>query len=124
GNNPDGQSIQHLTTTFDGSDIMTAAVTVADSNKIVCTYPSPRFNYCIYDGVTLSGLTNDSVSQFFWLKPTLVPTAVVRCRIVTNTVAATVAAGLVSNQAVSVHALTRCDLPVVSNIITDLTVGR
>lgn len=118
------QSIQHMTTTFDGSDVMTAAVTVADSNVIVFTYPSPRFNYCIYDGVTLSGLTNDSVSQFFWLKPTLVPTAVVRCRIITNTVAATVAAGLVSNQAVSVNALTRCDMLVVSNKIAALTAGQ
>ena len=118
------QSTQHMITTFDGSDIMTAAVMVADSTKIVFTYPSPRFNYCIYDGVTLSGLTNDSVSQFFWLKPSLVPTAVVRCRIITNTVAATVAAGLVSNQVVSVNALTRCDLLVVSNKIAALTAGQ
>ena len=118
------QSTAHMISTFNGSDLMTAVVAVADSNLITFTYPSPRFNYCIYDGVTLSGLTNDSVSQFFWLKPTLVPTAVVRCRIVTNTVAATVAAGLVSNQAVSVNALTRCDLLVVSNRIAALTAGQ
>ncbi len=118
------QSIQHMITTFDGSDIMTAAVMAADSNVIVFTYPSPRFNYCIYDGVTLSKLTNDSTSQFFWLKPNLVPTAVVRCRIVTNTVGAIAAVGLVSNQTVTVNALTRCDLLVVSNKIAALTAGQ
>ena len=118
------QSIAHMTTTFDGSDIMTAAVMVADSNKIVFTYPSPRFNYCIYDGVTLSGLTNDFVSSYFLLKPNLVPTAVIRCRLVTNTIAAAVAAGLVSNQTVTVNALTRCDLLVVSNQIASLTAGQ
>jgi hypothetical protein len=118
------QSTQHMITTFDGSDLMTAVVMAADINVIKFTYPSPRFNYCIYDGVTLSGLTNDSVSKFFWLKPTLVPTAAVRCRIVTNTVAATVAAGLVSNQIVSVNALTRCDMLVVSNRIASLTAGQ
>ena len=118
------QSTQHMITTFDGSDVMTAAVMVADSTKIVFTYPSPRFNYCIYDGVTLSALTNDFVSQYFLLKPNLVPTAVIRCRIVTNTIAAAVAAGLVSNQTVTVNALTRCDLLGVSNKIASLTAGH
>ena len=118
------QSIAHMTTEFDGSDIMTAAVMVADSNKIVFTYPSPRFNYCIYDGVTLSGLTNDFVSSYFLLKPNLVPTAVIRCRLVTNTIVAAVAAGLVSNQTVTVNALTRCDLLVVSNRIASLAAGQ
>lgn len=118
------QSTQHMVTTFDGSDTMTAAVMVADSTKVVFTYPSPRFNYCIYDGVTLSALTNDFVSQYFLLKPSLVPTAVVRCRLVTNTVAAAVAAGLVSNQTLTVNALTRCDLLVVSNKIASLTAGH
>jgi hypothetical protein len=118
------QSTLHMTTEFDGSDIMTAAVMVADSSKIVFTYPSPRFNYCVYDGVALSGLTNDFVSPYFLLKPNLVPTAVIRCRLVTNTVAAAVAAGLVSNQTVTVNALTRCDLLVVSNKIAALTAGQ
>jgi len=118
------QSTQHMVTTFDGSDVMTAAVMVADSTRIVFTYPSPRFNYCIYDGVTLSALTNDFVSQYFLLKPNLVPTAVIRCRIVTNTVAASVAAGLVSNQTVTVNALTRCDLLGVSNKIAGLAAGQ
>src|SRR5439155_16061437 len=73
-----------------------------------------------YDGVTTSDFTNDDVSFYFLLRPNLVPQTVVRCRLVTNTVAATLGQGIVSNQTVTVNALTRTDMLSVSNQISAL----
>ena len=104
---------------FDGSDTMTTTV-LADNNRVTINSPSPSVNYVQYAGVALSGLTNDSVGPYFWFRPTLVPSATVRCRIVTNTLAATAAAGLFSNQTLTVNALTRTDMLVVSNRVAAL----
>lgn len=105
---------------FDGSDTITTTV-LADDNRVTITSPAPSVNYVQYAGVALSGLTNDSVSQYFWFRPTLVPTATVRCRIVTNTLAATAAAALFSNQTLTVNALTRTDMLEVSNRVAALS---
>lgn len=107
---------------FDGSE--TATVTImADNTNLSFTTPSPSINYVLYDGAALSGLLNDSVSPYFLFRPNLVPSATVRCRIVTNTLAAFNATGLTSNQTVSLSALTRTDMLVVSNVIASLTAG-
>src|SRR5213078_2692448 len=78
---------------LDGSETMTAQV-MADNTNVVFTYPSPSVNYVQYDGVALSGLLSDSVSSYFWFRPNLVPSATVRCRLLTNTAAASAATGL------------------------------
>src|SRR5207249_7841118 len=88
------------------------------------TYPSPSVNYVQYDGVALSGLLSDSVSFYFWFRPNLVPSATVRCRVLTNTPAATSATGLSSNLAITVNALTRTDMLVISNQIASLVANQ
>lgn len=108
---------------FDGSDTITTTV-LADNNRVTINSPAPSPNYVQYDGVTLSAQTNDSVSSYFWFRPylltNLVPNITVRCRIVTNTLAATAAAGLFSNQTLTINALTRTDMLVVSNRVAAL----
>ena len=105
---------------FDGSDTMSATV-LSDNNRVLINSPAPSVNYVQYAGVALSGLTNDSVSSYFLFRPTLVPSATVRCRIVTNTPAATAAASLFSNQTLTVNALTRTDMLEVSNRVAALS---
>src|SRR6266542_2336791 len=89
---------------LDGSQTVTATVS-PDNKHVIFVYPSPSVNYVQYDGVTVSGLSTDVVSPYFLLRPDLVPQTVIRCRIVTNTVAAAAASTLISNQAVTVNAL-------------------
>ena len=101
------------------SDTMTITV-LADNNRILIDSPIAG-NYMQYAGVALSALTNDSVSPYFWFRPDLVPSATVRCRIITNTLAATAAAGLFSNQTLTVNALTRTDMLEVSNQVAALS---
>jgi len=112
-----------LTNLLNGSQTVTATV-AGDNVKVVFTYPSPSVNYVQYEGVTVSGFTNDGVSPYFLFRPNLVPQATVRCRIVTNTVAAALAGNLVSNQAVTVNALTRTDMLAVSNRIAALAANQ
>jgi hypothetical protein len=107
---------------FDGSQTVTAIVS-NDNNSIVFTYPSPGINYAQYTGSMISGVQTDSVSQYFLFKPSLVP-VLVRSRLITNTLAATVAPGFFSNQTITVNALTRTDMLVVSNQIASLTAGQ
>lgn len=113
-----------LTNLLNGTISMTATAAV-DNVHITFGYPSPGVNYVQYDGVTTSGLQNDGVSQYFFLRPNLVTQAVVRCRIVAGTAAATLAAtNLVAHQTLTVNALTRTDMLAVSNQIASLTAGQ
>ena len=109
-----------LTGVFDGSDTMSATV-LSDNNRVLINSPAPSVNYVQYAGAALSGLTNDSVGPYFLFRPTLVPSATVRCRIVTNTPAATAAASLFSNQTLTINALTRTDMLEVSNRVAALS---
>src|ERR1043166_2758283 len=90
-----------------------SATVLADNNRVVFTYPSPGVNYIQYDGKVVAVLTNDFVSQYFTFLPTNSPAGaissarVIRCRVVTNTLAATAAASLASNQTVAVNAIGR-----------------
>ena len=113
-------SLQDL---FDGTQTMTAQV-LANNTNVVFTYPSPLVNYPFYDGVALSGVLTDSVSSYFLFRPSLAPSATVRCRLVTNTAAAVTATGLSSNQVVYVNALTRTDMLAVSNKVAALSANQ
>jgi len=112
-----------LTNVLNGSQTMTATI-AANNTDVVFTYPSPSVNYVQYNGTTVSGLTNDGTSSYFLLRPDLAPQAIVRCRIVAGTVAATVAANVLSNQTVTVNALTRTDMLAVSNRIASMTANQ
>jgi PKD repeat protein len=113
---------------FNGDDDRMIATVMPDGNHLIFTWPSPNINYSQFAGIAMSGLTNDFVSSFFWFEPTSpMPSNVavtVRCRIITNTYAAILASGLVSNQAVTVNALNRTDMLGVSNIIARMTAGQ
>ncbi|MGO9244477.1 MAG: PKD domain-containing protein [Verrucomicrobiia bacterium] len=112
---------------FNGFDRMIATV-LSDGSHLMFTWVSPNINYSQWQGIAMSGLTNDFVSSFFWFQPTSpMPSNVpvtVRCRIITNTYAARLASGLVSNQAVTVNALNRTDMLMVSNNIAGMTAGQ
>jgi len=116
-------ALSTLTNLLNGSETMTATVS-ADNNSVVFNYPSPSVNYVQYNGTTTSAPLNDGVSSYFLFRPDLVPQTIVRCRIVAGTVAATVAASLASNQTVTVNALTRTDMLVVSNRIALMTASQ
>ena len=120
GANKQTNSLQNV---FNGSDSVTATV-MADNNRIICTYPAPSLNYVQYDGVALSTQLTDFVSSYFLFRPTLVPSVTVRCRIITNTPAATAAAALSVNQLITVNALTRTDMLAVSNQVAALTANQ
>jgi PKD repeat protein len=110
------------------------ATVLADDNRVVFTYPTgagcDTMNYPQYDGVVVQTLTNDFCSQYFTFLPTNSPAGaisgarVMRCRIVTNTLAASVASGLVSNMPVTVNALNRVDFIGVSNVIAFLSANQ
>lgn len=108
---------------FDGSDSVTATV-MADNTHVIFTHPAPSDNYVQYDGVALSTQLTDFVSSYFFFRPNLVPSVTVRCRIITNTPAATAAAALAVNQIITVNALARTDMLVVSNQIAGLTANQ
>jgi hypothetical protein len=112
-----------LTNLLNGSLTMTATIS-ADNTRVAFNYPSPSVNYVQYNGTTTSALLNDGVSSYFLFRPDLVPQTVVRCRIVAGTVAATVAASLLSNQTVTVNALTRTDMLAVSNRVALMTANQ
>lgn len=122
---PDGttHTTSTLTGLIDGSETMSATIE-NDNTHVDFAFPSPSVNYVQYDGIVLSALTTDSTSSYFLLQPNLVPTAILRCRLVANTVAATSAAGLVANQTVTVNALTRTDMQSVGSQIASMTTGQ
>ena len=112
-----------LSNLLNGSESMTATV-AADDLHVAFTYPSPSYNYVQYDGVTASDLTMDALSPYFLFRPGLVPQAIVKCRVVTTTASATMAANLFSNQSLTVNVLTRTDMLAVSNQIAALRAGQ
>src|SRR5258708_5990038 len=112
-----------LSNLLNGSETMTATV-AADDLHVAFTYPSPSYNYVQYDGVTASDIALDALSRYFLFRPGLVPRAIVKCRVVTNTVAAATAANLFSNQSLTVNVLTRTDMLAVSNQIAALSAGQ
>jgi Bacterial TSP3 repeat len=108
---------------LDGSETMSATV-ASDNTNVTFTFPSPSVNYVQYDGVAVSGLQSDALSQYFLFQPNLVPNATVRCRLVANTDAATAASGLAANQNVTVNALTRTDMSAVASTIASMSAGQ
>jgi len=112
-----------LTNLLNGTQTITATIS-ADNNSVTLSCPSPSVNYVQYDGVALSGVLTDSVSQYFLFQPNLVPEATVRCRLVTNTGAATMAAGLAPDQALTVNALTRTDMAAVNTEVSGMTANQ
>ena len=109
---------------FDGTQ-QTTNIVMSDNNRVISIYPSPSVNYVQYDAFVKSALTNDSVSSYIMIQPFNPSLSVlVRCRLITNTLAATVASVLVSNQSITLNALSRTDLLVVSNQIASMTAGQ
>ena len=119
---PDGDS--HATSTlvglFNGTQMITATI-AADNNGVMLQCPSPSVNYVQYEGVALSGLLSDGVSQYFLFQPDLVPNATVRCRLIAGTTAASAAAGIIPNQSMTINALTRTDMAAIHSQINSMT---
>ena len=118
---PDGEShsTSTLTSLLNGTQTISATMS-ADNNSVTLDCPSPSVNYVEYDGVAVSGILSDTVSQYFLFQPSLVPDATVRCRLIDNTSAATAASSLVANQGVTVNALTRTDMAEIQRQISAL----
>ena len=118
---PDGttHADSTLTSLLNGTQTFTATIS-ADDNSVTLSCPSPSVNYVEYDGVAVSGVLSDAISQYFLFQPNLVPDATVRCRLISNTVAAAAAAGLVANETVTVNALTRTDMAEVQRQVAGL----
>jgi len=112
-----------LTSLLNGTQTMTATIT-ADNNSVTLNCPSPSVNYVQYDGIAVSGLLSDTVSQYFVFQPNLVPEARVTCRLVSTTSAASAAAGITPNQSVTVNALTRTDMAAVNAQIGSMTANQ
>jgi len=108
---------------IDGSQTVTATIE-NDNTKVDFNFPSPSVNYMQLDGIVLSTVTSDATSSYFLFRPNLVPTTTLRCRLVANTGATNVAAGLSVNQAVTVNALTRTDMGFISSQIAAMTAGQ
>lgn len=116
-------TVATLTRLLDGSQTVTARVG-SDDAHLDFTFPSPSVNYVQYDGTAVSSVTTDSTSSYFLFRPNLVPSALVKCRLVANTGGASDAVILHSNQAVSVNALTRTDMARISDAVAPLSVGQ
>ncbi len=123
----DPNGTTHTTSTLmnllNGSQTITATVQ-SDNTRVDFTFPSPSVNYVEYAGTAMSAVQRDSVSQYFFFRPDLVPGATVRCRLITGTIAANASTGLVTGQAVTVNALTRTDLDGVGNQLATLAPGQ
>ena len=117
-----------------GNNQSVTAHVLADNNHIEITYPTgagaDTVNYIQYDGQVVQTLTNDFVGPYITFHATNCPggavsgARVMRCRIVTNTVAYTVATTLGSNQTVTVNAINRVDMLGMSNVIAGLTANQ
>jgi len=125
GTDPNGNthSTSTLVSLLDGSQTISAMM-ANDNVNVTFTLPSPSVNYVQYDGIALSGIQSDALSQYFLFQPNLVPDAMVRCRIVANTASATAAAALTANTSVTVNALTRTDMSDVATRIASLGAGQ
>jgi hypothetical protein len=122
---PDGttHTTAVLKPVIDGSQTMTAQIQ-NDNTRVNFVFPSPSVNYMQLVGVALSTVTSDTTSSYFLFRPNIAPTVTLRCRLVANTGAANAAAGLSVNQAVTVNALTRTDMGLVSSQIASMTAGQ
>jgi len=117
-----------------GNNQTVNALVMADNNRVIITYPTgagaDTVNYLQYDGQVVQTLTNDFVSSYITFRPTNSPAGliaagrVMRCRIVTNTIAARIAVGLISNQTVTVNILNRVDMLGISNIVASMTANQ
>ena len=112
-----------LTHLFDGTQTVSATAQT-DPARIDFTFPSPSVNYVQYEGAAVSSVVADEVSDYFLFRPNLVPSALVKCRLIAKTNAAASAALLRSSQAVTVNALTRTDMAAVSRAIAPLAAGQ
>jgi len=122
---PDGNShtASTLVNLLNGSQTVSATIT-SDNLKVNFTFPSPSVNYVQYDGIATSEVISDAVSDYFLFQPNLVPSITVRCRLVAKTASADTAKSLKVNQALTVNALTRTDMAVVSAHVTPLSAGQ
>jgi PKD repeat protein len=116
-----------------GANQQTTVAVLADNNRVVITYPTSAgvdtANYGQFDGQVVQTLTSDSTSPYITFHPTNSPAGaisggrVMRCRLITNTVAYTVATALGSNQTVTVNLLNRVDMLGISNVVASLGAG-
>jgi Bacterial TSP3 repeat len=122
---PDGDSHANstLVSLLNGTQVISATVS-ADNNSVTMSCPSPSVNYVQYDGIAVSGVVSDQLSQYFLFQPDLVPEARVRCRVIANTAAASAAAGIVPNQRITVNALTRTDMAAVQGQISSMSANQ
>ncbi len=107
---------------------------LADNNRVVITYPTAAgadtANYGQFDGQVVQTLTSDSTSPYITFHATNSPAGaisgarIMRCRLITNTVAYTVATALGSNQTVTVNLLNRVDMLGMSNVVASLGAGQ
>lgn len=122
---PDGttHASSTLVNLLNGSQTVTATI-ASDNIHVNFTFPSPSVNYVQYDGTTTSSVISDAVSDYFLFQPNLVPSAIVRCRLVAKTTNANVAGSLNANQTVTVNALTRTDVAALSARVARLSAGQ
>ena len=122
---PDGTSHPDSTliALLNGTQTITATV-AGDNNSVTLSCPSPSVNYVQYDGVAVSSLLADTVSQYFLFQPNLVPNATVRCRLVSNTAAASAAVGIAPNQSITVNAMTRTDMAAVDTQVDAINANQ
>jgi subtilisin-like proprotein convertase family protein len=111
-----------MASVFNGSQTMTATLST-DNVHVDFVFPSPSVNYVQYTGTVLSPVTADATSSYFLFRPSTVPSATVKCRLVADTTAAGSAGTLVANQSVTVNALTRTDMAAVGAQIDAMVAG-
>ncbi len=117
-----------------GANQQTTVTVLSDNNRVVITYPTSAgadtANYGQFDGQVVQTRTSDSTSPYITFHPTNSPAGaisgarVMRCRLITNTVAYTVATALGSNQTVTVNLLNRVDMLGMSNVVASLGAGQ
>jgi hypothetical protein len=132
--NATNKALSTYTDLVQGNNQTVTATVLADNNQVVINYPTGAgvdlVNYVQYDGQVVQTLTNDSISPYITFYATNSPAGpitgarVMRCRIITNTVTATVAASLGSNQTVTVNVLNRVDMLGMSNIVASLSANQ
>ena len=128
------KALSTYTDLVQGNNQNVTATVSNDNVHVMITFPTGSgvdlVNYVQYDGQVVQTLTSDSISPFITFHATNCPKGlisgarVMRCRIITNTVAATVAASLGSNQTVTVNVLNRVDMLGISNVVASLGAGQ
>lgn len=122
---PDGatHASSTLVNLLNGSQSITAKVT-SDNGSADLLLPSPSVNYVQYDGTVLSGVISDAISDYFLFRPSIVPSAEVKCRVVAHTAAAVPSRDLRANQSVTINALTRTDMAAIDAHVARLNGGQ